>query len=173
MVTNVVYDEPGQIALITGRRRRHRVRVRATPRPNAAHPDHRLLEARLRVAVEQLQAEGLRASTIICDVTDTNAVNALADNVSKKGELASIVHTAGISPSMTTDPRRILEVNLIGTAIVLDSSTRWRQLGPLRSASPRCPPIDVSRRQSSPSCSSLVRTTSRTNRPDHATWEQE
>jgi NAD(P)-dependent dehydrogenase (short-subunit alcohol dehydrogenase family) len=78
-------------------------------------------ESRLRVAVERLQAEGLAPRSVICDVTDTDAVNALADDVSAQAELAALVHTAGISPSMTTDPRRILEVNLIGTAIILDA----------------------------------------------------
>lgn len=121
MVTNVAYDEPGRIALITGGA--GGIGFACAQRLGRTLP---ILitdscEARLRVAVERLQAEGLRASTVICDVTDTEAVKALADNVSKKGELASIVHTAGISPSMTTDPRRILEVNLIGTAIILDT----------------------------------------------------
>ena len=49
------------------------------------------------------------------------AVQGLADEVSQTGELAALVHAAGISPSMTTDPRRILEVNLVGTAIILDA----------------------------------------------------
>jgi NAD(P)-dependent dehydrogenase (short-subunit alcohol dehydrogenase family) len=117
----VAYDEPGRIALITGggggmgfacaQRLGRTMPVVITDS----------CESRLRVAVERLQAEGLAARSVICDVTDTDAVKALADNVSAQGELAALVHTAGISPSMTTDARRIVEVNLIGTAIILDA----------------------------------------------------
>lgn len=78
-------------------------------------------EAGLRVAVKRLDAEELQVSSVVCDITDAEAVQGLADEVSQTGELAALVHTAGISPSMTTDPRRILEVNLVGTAIILDA----------------------------------------------------
>ncbi len=78
-------------------------------------------EAGLRVAVKRLEAEELQVSSVVCDITDAEAVQGLADEVSQTGELAALVHTAGISPSMTTDPRRILEVNLVGTAIIVDA----------------------------------------------------
>jgi NAD(P)-dependent dehydrogenase (short-subunit alcohol dehydrogenase family) len=82
-------------------------------------------ESDLRVAVGRLQAQGLDATSVVCDITESDAVKALADETAKKGELAALVHTAGISPSMTTDPRRVLDVNLVGTAIVLDTFY-WR-----------------------------------------------
>ncbi|WP_462411590.1 SDR family oxidoreductase [Neobacillus sp. Marseille-QA0830] len=53
------------------------------------------------------------------DITDAANVKALADKAASLGELKSIVHTAGLSPTMA-DSRRITEVNLVGTGIVLD-----------------------------------------------------
>jgi NAD(P)-dependent dehydrogenase (short-subunit alcohol dehydrogenase family) len=78
-------------------------------------------EAALQATVERLKGEGYDASGIVCDITDVSAVQHLADAVASKGELSALVHTAGISPSMTQDPRKVLEVNLVGTAHLLDA----------------------------------------------------
>jgi NAD(P)-dependent dehydrogenase (short-subunit alcohol dehydrogenase family) len=86
-------------------------------------------EARLGVALRRLQAEGLSATGITCDMTDPAAVQALADRVSDTGELAALVHTAGISPSMSPEARRVLEVNLVSTAIILDTFYPLATLG--------------------------------------------
>lgn len=78
-------------------------------------------ESALHAVVERLRAQEIDASAVVCDITDADAVQALSEEVAGMGELTAFVHTAGISPSMTEDPRRILEVNLIGTAILLDA----------------------------------------------------
>jgi NAD(P)-dependent dehydrogenase (short-subunit alcohol dehydrogenase family) len=78
-------------------------------------------EPQLRSAVERLQRRGVNATAVVCDIADAGAVTALAEDAATKGELRALVHTAGISPSMTDDPRRIVEVNLIGTARLLDA----------------------------------------------------
>lgn len=54
------------------------------------------------------------------DITDPDAVDALAEEAASLGPLASLVHTAGLSPTMA-DAERIAEVNLVGTGYLLDS----------------------------------------------------
>lgn len=49
------------------------------------------------------------------DVTDVEGLVRLADRVREIGELRSVAHAAGISPTMA-DWRRIFEVDLVGTA---------------------------------------------------------
>jgi NAD(P)-dependent dehydrogenase (short-subunit alcohol dehydrogenase family) len=57
---------------------------------------------------------------VACDVSDRNAVAALAAQVRDLGPLRALVHAAGISPTMG-DARRVLEVDLVGTQLVLDA----------------------------------------------------
>ncbi|MBU6379486.1 MAG: NAD(P)-dependent oxidoreductase [Gammaproteobacteria bacterium] len=58
---------------------------------------------------------------IVCDVSDTLAVQRL---VSEKG-IKSIVHTAAmLSTGIRRDPRRGVEVNIAGTANILDAALR-------------------------------------------------
>ena len=57
---------------------------------------------------------------IACDVADAGAVRALAGRVRDAGPLRALVHAAGISPTMA-DARRILEVDLVGTELVLEA----------------------------------------------------
>jgi len=71
-------------------------------------------------AVERLRAQGVEAEGMACDVTDRTAVRALADRAASLGPLAVLVHAAGMSRS-TGDGPRIMEVNLVGTALVLDA----------------------------------------------------
>ena len=59
---------------------------------------------------------GADVRTARCDITDPGEVKALA---AATGELGALVVTAGLSPSMASG-RRIYEVNLLGTASVLD-----------------------------------------------------
>lgn len=57
---------------------------------------------------------------VACDVADPVAVGALAERVRELGPFRALVHAAGISPTMA-EPRRIFEVDLIGTQLLLDA----------------------------------------------------
>ena len=72
----------------------------------------------LEQTARELRDEGLRLETQLCDVSDEAAVRKLADRTHGLGPLGGIAHTAGISPTMA-GWRRILEVDLIGTARLL------------------------------------------------------
>lgn len=54
------------------------------------------------------------------DITDRDAVDELVATAASMGTLESLVHTAGLSPTMGA-PERILDVNLVGTARLLDA----------------------------------------------------
>ncbi|HMK10754.1 MAG TPA: SDR family oxidoreductase, partial [Acidimicrobiales bacterium] len=55
-----------------------------------------------------------------CDVSDRDAVQALVERVAELGTFRALVHAAGISPTMA-DARRVVEVDLIGTQLLLDA----------------------------------------------------
>jgi NAD(P)-dependent dehydrogenase (short-subunit alcohol dehydrogenase family) len=57
---------------------------------------------------------------IACDVSDAAAVSRLADRVRELGPFRALVHAAGISPTMA-DARRVFEVDLVGTELLLDA----------------------------------------------------
>ncbi len=57
---------------------------------------------------------------VACDVSDPVAVQALARQVAACGPFGALIHAAGISPTMG-DARRMFEVNLVGTQLVLDA----------------------------------------------------
>jgi NAD(P)-dependent dehydrogenase (short-subunit alcohol dehydrogenase family) len=60
------------------------------------------------------------ATAIACDISDADAVGELAAQVRAIGPFRSLVHAAGISPTMA-DVRRIFAVDLIGTQLLLDA----------------------------------------------------
>ena len=74
---------------------------------------------RLDAAVEALEAEGHSVRRVITDVADRTSVEGLAQVASSEGRIVSIVHTAGVSAATST-VRRILEVDLVGTAHMID-----------------------------------------------------
>jgi NAD(P)-dependent dehydrogenase (short-subunit alcohol dehydrogenase family) len=55
---------------------------------------------------------------VACDVADPDAVAALVERVAATGSFGALVHAAGISPTMG-DARRVLEVDLVGTQLLL------------------------------------------------------
>ena len=81
---------------------------------------------RLRDRVDNLLAVDLYAPDIegvegvACDVSDRGALARVADRVRELGSFRSLVHAAGISPTMA-DPRRVFEVDLVGTQLLLDA----------------------------------------------------
>ncbi|MDO0930598.1 SDR family NAD(P)-dependent oxidoreductase [Streptomyces sp. DG2A-72] len=71
-------------------------------------------------AVDALRAEGYEVEGMVVDVCDRASVHRLAEAVADAGRLTAVVHTAGLSAA-TASARTILEVNMVGTAHVLDA----------------------------------------------------
>ncbi|KRE27117.1 oxidoreductase [Mycobacterium sp. Soil538] len=74
-------------------------------------------EDRLAAAHAALDGQGIAATAVIGDVTDPAAVAGLLRTATDLGTLASVIHTAGVSPSMG-DADYILTTNAIGTLTV-------------------------------------------------------
>ncbi|WP_328370191.1 SDR family oxidoreductase [Streptomyces sp. NBC_00457] len=74
-------------------------------------------------AAERLSGEGYNVTTRVTDVFEQGAVEALADAAAALGPVTQVVHTAGVSPTQATI-ERILHVDLLGTAFVLDAFAR-------------------------------------------------
>jgi NAD(P)-dependent dehydrogenase (short-subunit alcohol dehydrogenase family) len=80
-----------------------------------------------RACAERLRERGpvltadIAGADVVCDVTDAASVAALARRAAELGPLGALVHTAGLAPPGPHDPRRVLDVNLAGTARVLDA----------------------------------------------------
>jgi NAD(P)-dependent dehydrogenase (short-subunit alcohol dehydrogenase family) len=60
---------------------------------------------------------GISPVIVNCDVTDRQAVNRLFETASGHGKLASVIHTAGVSPSMG-DADYVMRTNALGTVNV-------------------------------------------------------
>jgi NAD(P)-dependent dehydrogenase (short-subunit alcohol dehydrogenase family) len=76
---------------------------------------------RLEAVAAELRAEGAEVEVAICDVADADSVEAFAARAREIGPLGALVHTAGLAPPGAKDPRRVLDVNLAGTARILDA----------------------------------------------------
>ena len=72
------------------------------------------------VAVDLVAADEDGIVGVACDVSDPAAVQQLVEQVRRLGPLRALVHAAGISPTMA-EVRRIFEVDLVGTQLVLDA----------------------------------------------------
>lgn len=72
-------------------------------------------QERLDTAVVALKDVDVTA--VNCDVTDRRAVTALFDTAAAIGPITSVIHTAGVSPSMG-DADYVMRTNAIGTANV-------------------------------------------------------
>jgi NAD(P)-dependent dehydrogenase (short-subunit alcohol dehydrogenase family) len=73
----------------------------------------------LAVDLDRVDLPG--TENVTCDVRDRDAVQSLADRVrEEQGSFRFLVHAAGLSPTMA-DPRTIVDVNLLGTARMLDA----------------------------------------------------
>ncbi len=87
--------------------------------------DHHLLicdidQQRLEAAQRELQDLGFRCATTVCDIADRSAVDALVEQALGLGRIASVVHTAGLSPQMA-DAKTILRVNALGTIHIAEA----------------------------------------------------
>jgi NAD(P)-dependent dehydrogenase (short-subunit alcohol dehydrogenase family) len=72
---------------------------------------------RLEAAVASLNDLGITPTAVNCDVTDRAAVARLFDTAAGLGPVASVIHTAGVSPSMG-DAKYVMSTNALGTANV-------------------------------------------------------
>ena len=78
-------------------------------------------EAILSGAVETLREEGFNVTGITTDVSSYSSVTNLATQASSLGPLDCVIHTAGVCPPATNEANRILNVNLVGTANIIDA----------------------------------------------------
>jgi len=69
---------------------------------------------RLDDAVAALKDLGLTPTAVNCDVTDRDAVAELFDTASGLGPIASVIHAAGVSPSMGSADY-VMSTNALGT----------------------------------------------------------
>lgn len=70
-------------------------------------------------AAKVLFDAGFNVSTATVDVSSRTSVHALVELATKLGEVAGVIHAAGVSPSQAS-PETILKVDLYGTALVLE-----------------------------------------------------
>jgi NAD(P)-dependent dehydrogenase (short-subunit alcohol dehydrogenase family) len=76
----------------------------------------------LTTQVESLAAAGTRADLepFVLDVKDGAGITRLSARASELGPLRAVAHAAGVSPTMA-DWREILTINLVGTALLVDT----------------------------------------------------
>jgi len=84
--------------------------------------DHTLVlgdvrQDRLTTAAATLQDLGITPTIVNCDVTDRRAVDELFDAAASLGTVASVIHTAGVSPSMGAADY-VMRTNAVGTVNV-------------------------------------------------------
>jgi NAD(P)-dependent dehydrogenase (short-subunit alcohol dehydrogenase family) len=85
-----------------------------------ASPDRTLVVSDIDEGALAEAAEALDATPFPCDVSDEDSIVALAAHVTAQGSLGTVVHAAGISPTMASWDR-IWEVDLRGSALLLDA----------------------------------------------------
>ena len=69
-------------------------------------------------AAEMLTSVGYEASVATVDVSSREAVRALIETATGRGDVTGLIHAAGVSPTQAS-PATILRVDLYGTALVL------------------------------------------------------
>ncbi len=84
--------------------------------------DHTLVlcdvrQDRLDEAARTLAGLGITVTAVNCDVTDRKAVDGLLETASALGAVASVIHTAGVSPSMGC-AEYVMRTNAVGTVNV-------------------------------------------------------
>jgi NAD(P)-dependent dehydrogenase (short-subunit alcohol dehydrogenase family) len=87
--------------------------------------DHHVLvgdvrQDRLDAAQAVLREDGVACDAVLCDITERGSVEALLQRATQLGRLASVIHTAGLSPQMGA-PDVIMQVNALGTVNVVET----------------------------------------------------
>jgi NAD(P)-dependent dehydrogenase (short-subunit alcohol dehydrogenase family) len=77
-----------------------------------------LADVVVAVDLREPQVEGTIG--MACDISDASQVAELAAAAAGTGPFRGLIHAAGLSPTMA-DPRRMFEVNLSGTQLLLDA----------------------------------------------------
>ena len=72
---------------------------------------------RLDGAITELRTLDIACQAVACDITDRGSVAALVDKSTALGSVTSVIHTAGVSPSMGAADL-IMRINAIGTVNV-------------------------------------------------------
>ncbi|MDL9937166.1 SDR family oxidoreductase [Gordonia sp. ABSL1-1] len=80
-------------------------------------------QARLDDAASALAAESITPTLVLGDVTDPDDVDGLFTAAAALGQIRSVVHTAGVSPSMGT-ARYIARITALGTLTVNETLLR-------------------------------------------------
>jgi NAD(P)-dependent dehydrogenase (short-subunit alcohol dehydrogenase family) len=74
-------------------------------------------QERLTAAAAQLADAHIECTAVVCDVTNTTSVAELVATASTVGPITSVIHTAGVSPSMGA-AELIMRINAVGTVNV-------------------------------------------------------
>jgi len=77
-------------------------------------------ETAVTAKAAEIAARGTTCEAVVVDLTDAAAVQQMVERAHATGALRSVAHVAGISPTMG-DWRRILDVDLVGTARLVDA----------------------------------------------------
>jgi NAD(P)-dependent dehydrogenase (short-subunit alcohol dehydrogenase family) len=72
-----------------------------------------------KAAADVLSKAGFEVTTATVDVSSRDSIHALVLAATKLGEVTGVIHAAGVSPSQAS-PATILQVDLYGTAVVLE-----------------------------------------------------
>jgi len=114
-----VPEQPKELVVITG------AGGMGTAIARRLGPGRRVLladisETTLERVSTQLRDEGHDVATQRVDIADEGSVRALAETARTIGRFRFLVHTAGLSP-VQAPPERIVQVDVVGTALVLDA----------------------------------------------------
>jgi NAD(P)-dependent dehydrogenase (short-subunit alcohol dehydrogenase family) len=71
-------------------------------------------------AAERWSNDDTRCVPVAVDIADRDDVGRLATDLGSHGTLRSVVHAAGLSPTMA-DWERVMDVDLVGTALLVDA----------------------------------------------------
>lgn len=70
-------------------------------------------QAKLDKAVKALREEGIEVEGMLVDVGERDQVEALAEKAKRLGQVAAVIHLAGLTPTFAP-PELIMKVNALG-----------------------------------------------------------